>query len=452
VRLSQDYAVLTIRFRQEGEAFRDGPDYPKLAELRVAMDSAESTFNAAIAAIARDTSDPTAQALRKDKLIALSKAFRGTLRGLGHQAVLVQYVVLENKLDILLTTPLISIAREVPIKRAALNQMISDYRDILQTPGADPLPDAHALYKLLIGPIAGDLRQAGAHTLMLSLDDALRYLPFAALHDGHDYLLDRYAFAMTTAQTLDKLAMAPTGAAPAKWSVWGLGVTAGHKSEQPPEVFPALPMVGAELEAIAGPHGVLSGQLFLDLQFDERSLRDGLDQAYPIIHIASHFKFDPSSSDSSYLLLGDGTLLSLSQIRNLNFSDVDLLTLSACETAVGGSREGAHGAEVESLGGIAEEGGAHSVLATLWSVNDSSTALLMHAFYQAHSQGLDKSDALRRSQLALLHGGVQLAQLPDDVRSAIRLAAPPANSRADPKIPFAHPYYWAPFVLMGNWQ
>jgi CHAT domain-containing protein len=290
---------------------------------------------------------------------------------------------------------------------------------------------------------------------MLSLDDTLRYLPFAALHDGQGFLLERYTLAMTTPQTLDKLASQdPTRVHP-DWSVWGLGVTQGHMIEATHESFVPLPMVGAELSAIVGPGGVLAGKVLLDPQFDENSLRDGLEQGYPIIHIASHFKFDPASTDRSFLLLGDGKPLSLTRISTLNFSHVELLTLSACETALGGDGAADHGTEVESLGGIAQRRGAQAVLATLWSVNDSSTALFMHAFYHDHQeQKLGKAAALRQAQLALLHGTVQVAVLPEPVRGARLVAAPPAAGefKPDPKAPFAHPYYWAPFILMGNWQ
>jgi CHAT domain-containing protein len=239
------------------------------------------------------------------------------------------------------------------------------------------------------------------------------------------------------------------------WKVWGLGVT--HRHDEGVDKFPALPMVGAELSAIAGPNGILSGELMLDPAFDANALRDGLDRSFPIIHIASHFKFDPANADDSFLLLGDGNHLSLKQIGKMNFKNVELLTLSACETALGGPGSDSHGAEVESLGAIAQKRGARAVLATLWPVADSSTALLMRTLYQEHQQQQDKAEALRQAQLALLHGTIQVSSLPETVRGAISLAGPPqaaphASVPIDPKAPYAHPYFWAPFILMGSWQ
>jgi CHAT domain-containing protein len=298
---------------------------------------------------------------------------------------------------------------------------------------------------VLIGPIAADLRQAGAKVLMLSLDDTLRYLPFAALHDGSRYLIEDLSVAMVTEAVRDKLGRQPQPA----WSVWGLGVTKAHDGAAP------LPWAGVELNDIAGPKGVLAGRVMLDAAFTERSLRDGLDQGYPIVHIASHFRFAPGSMDESVLLMGDGSVLTLAQIRDkLSFNGVDLLTLSACETALGDNGPAHHGIEVEGLGALAQQAGAGAVLATLWSVADSSTALLMSTLYREHrDRHLTKAEALRAAQLALLQGSVKAEAGAVGARGLARLsqAADSGTYRANPRAPFAHPYFWAPFILMGNW-
>jgi CHAT domain-containing protein len=280
---------------------------------------------------------------------------------MGHDAVLAQYFILDDRVQILLTTPNAGVAREAPVKRADLNEQISKYRQTLSNPSMDPTHQADALYRLLIGPIAEDLHQAGAKTLMLSLDDTLRYLPFAALHGDNGYLIENFSISIVNEAVRDKLGKAPA----TTWAVWGLGVTKAHAGADP------LPWVGIELNDIAGPNGILSGKVMLDSAFNEQSLRDGLDQAYPVVHIASHFRFSPGSMDESVLLLGDGSLLSLAQIKNkLNFNSVDLLTLSACETALGDDGVAHHGIEVEGLGAIVQQAGARAVLATLWPVAD----------------------------------------------------------------------------------
>jgi CHAT domain-containing protein len=159
--------------------------------------------------------------------------------------------------------------------------------------------------------------------------------------------------------------------------------------------------------------------------------------------------------DDSFLLLGDGSHLSLAQIKTkLDFNSVELLTLSACETAMGDEGTSQHGVEVEGLGAIAQQAGAKAVLATLWPVADASTAALMRALYQAHKvDHLDKADALRQAQLALLRGTVAAGDTSNAARGLARAGATRAsgNFKTNPSAPYAHPFFWAPFILMGNW-
>ena len=462
VKLGREYGALQEKFRKDKEL--NSKDRDRMAVLRRQRDAAQATFEARAAAVATGAADPEAQKRRGQEINDFSRSFQGTLKEMGHNAVLAQYFILDDHVEILLTTPDSVLARQAPIKRQDLNDKIAAYRRTLGSPSQDPVPQSRELYRLLVGPIADDLRQAGARTLMLSLDDTLRYLPFAALHDGTGYLIESLSVVMVTEAVRDKLARRPAG----QWSVWGLGVTKGGDG------YGALPNVGAELNGITGQKGILTGKVLLDKQFTESSFRDGLDQGYPIIHVASHFQFTPGSMDDSFLLLGDGSRLTLAQIKTrLNFNGVELLTLSACETALGDDSVAHHGVEVEGLGAIAQQAGAKAVLATLWPVADGSTALLMRAMYQAHkTDHLDKADALRSAQLSLLHGtghagvaggtgtgggagGAAGASGADrSQRGLTRVAgADPAGSfNTDPRAPFAHPFYWAPFILMGNWQ
>jgi CHAT domain-containing protein len=442
--LGKEYGALQERFKKDKQL--NPTERERLSVLRKEMDAAQGKFEAHAAAVAKTSADPEAQKRRGQEINDFSRSFQGTLKEMGHDAVLAQYFILDDHVEILLTTPNAVLARQAPIKRQDLNQKIAGYRKTLSSAVQDPLPQAKDLYQLLIGPIADDLHQAAAKTLMLSLDDTLRYLPFAALHDGKGYLIESMSLVMVTEAVRDKLAKLPN----AKWSVWGLGVTHGGDGYAP------LPYVGAELNGITGQKGILAGKVMLDKQFNEGSLRDGLDQGYPIIHIASHFQFTPGSMDDSFLLLGDGSRLTLAQIKNkLNFNGVELLTLSACETALGDDGVAHHGVEVEGLGAIAQQAGAKAVLATLWPVADGSTALLMRALYQAHKNDhADKADALRDAQLALLRGTVHAEGAGKAERGLARVdgAAAMGSFVADPRAPFAHPFFWAPFILMGNWQ
>ena len=137
------------------------------------------------------------------------QALQQTLSALGHGAVTLHYLVLEDRTHIILTTPQVQLVQESPVKSAELNKLIQRYREVLQDPRRDPLTLAQELYRILIGPIAQDLAQAKAGTLMISLDGALRYLPFAALHDGKQYLAESYALSIYTEAAKDRLRERP---------------------------------------------------------------------------------------------------------------------------------------------------------------------------------------------------------------------------------------------------
>jgi CHAT domain-containing protein len=183
---------------------------------------------------------------------------------------------------------------------------------------------------------------------------------------------------------------------------------------------------------------VLPGEVHLDQEFTAARLRDALDMAYPVLHVASHFVFEPGTESNSFLLLGDGSRLTLLQMKesDLDFRNVDLITLSACDTAVGGGKD-ANGQEIEGFGALAQKQGAKGVIATLWPVADESTGLLMQNFYRLRESGrLTKAEALRQAQLALI---------------GARGTAETGGGAAGAKSAYAHPYFWAPFILMGNW-
>jgi len=301
---------------------------------------------------------------------------------------------------------------------------------------------------------------------MWSLDGVLRYVPVSALHDGKQYLVERYRNVVFTPASQARLKDAPAR----NWDALGLGVSKAHG-----ERIPALPGVLDEMRGIirdesgagaAGPAdrtGVLPGVVKLDEQFTEDSMLAELRKRHKVVHIASHFQFAPGNETNSALLLGDGTFLSLAQIKSLPnvFGGVDLITLSACNTATGGS--GANGKEVEGFGVLAQRQGAKAVIASLWPVFDTSTKVLMQDFYRLRETkaGTTKAEALRQAQLHLLRGEATLEGVTSKVSVADRQIVhedekPATVSKPrfmpDPKKPYAHPYYWAPFILIGNWK
>lgn len=334
---------------------------------------------------------------------------------LGKDVALAQYYVTDERVGVLLTTPTGRLARAVSIKRKDLNKKISTLLSLLKDPKTDSRQSSQALYEVLIAPIEKDLQASGTKTLMVSLDDRLRYIPFAALYDGQDYLIARFAFPQYSRISQSKIASSPV----ASWNFVGLGVT------KPWGDYPPLPEVKTELNSIVkSSGGVLSGRIYLDDAFTKPRFFGVAKQGYSVVHVASHFVVSPGTESNSFLLLGDGGQLTLEEIRkqNYRFDGTELLTLSACETGIGGGRD-ADGKEIDGFGLVAQQQGAKAVLATLWKVNDKSTAVLMADMYAQKVKGKNKIEALRQAQ-------IDLKQKPE----------------------YSHPYFWAPFILMGNWQ
>ncbi len=282
---------------------------------------------------------------------------------------------------------------------------------------------------------------------MVSLDGALRYLPLAALNDGSKYLVEEFRLVMFTQAARDKLKDFPA----THWQVAGFGLT------KPLSGFCALPAVKDELDGIvrendADRDGVLDGTIDLDEEFTALALQEALIRGYMVLHIASHFDFKPGNESLSHLILGDGTRLSLAEIRDTyDFPNVDLLTLSACNTAMGSN---ARGQEIEGFGAMVQNKGAKAVLATLWPVADTSTGLFMRTMYFLKTtEKLTKAEALQKTQIRFIHG-LAGQQMNDSRVERIGYSSGKDDLRdrdaGGTGALFTHPYYWAPFILMGN--
>lgn len=341
-------------------------------------------------------------------------------------AVGLQYLVTDERLSIVLSLPgSPPIAVQQPIGRRALHARLAGLLLQLRHPAADPaLLDAglRELHAWLVAPVEPDLKRFGARTLMLSLDDQLRLVPFAALRDAagrplvQDYTLALYNEAAR--QALEK-------ASPPAWRVAAMGLS------EPVDDLPALVAVPRELQAVVRARGA-SGQAWLNRDFDKPRLLATLrSPGFNVLHVASHFVLENGAPARSRLYLGDRSRLTLADItrEDLPFGRFDLVTFSACDTARGGGRD-ATGQEMESLSAKTQNQGAQAVLATLWKVDDASTSGFMQQFYALRGErGLNKAQALRAVQLDMLEGRLR-------------------GERAD----WRSPYHWAPFVLMGNWR
>ncbi len=370
------------------------------------------------------------------------------VKELGHNSVIIHYLIRDTYLHILLTTPnTYPIARRSEISSAELHLKIDRFTTALNDRNSKPIPLAHDLFNILISPIREDLVKWGAKVLMVYLDGDLRYVPFAALHDGERYLIEDYSLACFTAASRGKIDVQTNR----HWRLAGMGVS------QEVSGFPPLPAVPEELTSIIrddkrSHNGLFPGIICLDSEFTRDNFRKALQEKYPVFHIASHFVFQPGTDEDSYLLLGDGSRLNLTQIRKEDYdlASVELLTLSACRTAIGNLA--ANGIEVEGLGVLAQKKGAKAVLATLWPIHDESTSILMKYFYQLRKAkpSLTKAEALREAQLFFIKHGMPVSNSEESTRSPI-FRPKAKNDAPDISSQCSHPYYWAPFILMGNW-
>ena len=391
-----------------------------------------------------------------------ASATQSVLRKLPAGTVVVYTLVLDDRLDLIVIAPYAMVPKSVPVTRLELAKAIEQFREAVRyrKQGDELLAPARKLYEWLVAPIADELERAHTSTIAWSLDGVLRYLPVNALYDGRRFLIQRYASVIYTPSNTNHLEEKPNVS---EWKALGLGV-----SKQYERAFTPLPAVPAELRTIVrdeedrDSHGPLRGRILLDDAFTEQALKDQLVKAYPLVHIASHFVMG-MGTDDSYLLLGGkekgggGYRLKLSDIetsQELEFDKTALLTLSACETAISNTKS--DGKEIDSLATIGRARGAQAVLATLWDVNDASTGGLMADFYQrwTTSHTLPKSEALRQAQLALLQTASDSGPAAKTGRGFAPedAAASAAGAGTSNTAPYSHPYFWAPFILMGNWQ
>jgi CHAT domain-containing protein/tetratricopeptide (TPR) repeat protein len=340
------------------------------------------------------------------------------------------------------------------------------YREQLKNPGnLNALKTtSQKLYNWLIKPLEAELNQPNIKHIVLAPDSVTRYIPFATLYDGQKYLIQRYSLstvnAATTTNVTEKFPR------PQANSPFLLAMGASTFPQSSPRLSD-LNSVPAELSAIVKSttvttntpsKGIYPGAQFLNQTFNYTALQDNL-KNYQILHIATHGKADVGRSENSFIVAGNSSPITLDQIRSLRsygLNKIHLVVLSACETAVGGND--ADGMEMAGLSqAFLGNDAAKSVLASLWSVDDDSTALSMMQFYQHLAQGnITKAEALQQVQTDFINQKFTPAQAKAMLRYTITLSTPTQSSmttRATDRSQennYSHPYYWAPFVLIGN--
>jgi CHAT domain-containing protein len=439
------------RLLTEREQERNPGGAARLAELESRIGEGKAAFSALCDGIP-ELLGPVSPARPSAAGKALM-ARRVALEAAGGGAALLYAVSAPEKLYLVVVGTKVIFVADSPAGSGEVARLALAFRDLVQDPSKDPRPAGKALYDLVVAPAAEALEREGVRSIVMSLDGALRYVPAAAMWDGERWLAEKYPTSVFTSATLNRLSESPRGG-PAH--ARALGLTAARRG------LPPLPGAAAEVVAVVktpeSPQGALEGEILMDEAFDRAALSRSLASGAPVVHVASHFLLDPSSGRNSVLLLGDGGVLSLAEMRSardLDFTGLDLITLSACDTG-SGARANRDGREVESLGETLQLLGASAVLAALVPVDDMSAPELMREFYRRrYVDGESKSDALRSAQLAVMRQtgltaepsrrGAPLGK--DAAPKAAPLDAPPWEGKG-----FSHPYYWSSFVVIGDWR
>lgn len=345
-----------------------------------------------------------------DECVDAFQTRRTKLEDVSRQAAIIYPIILPDRTELLVSLPDGMHRITVAIKQEDLKDEALVFRRLLQKETTrEFLRKGQRLYDLLLRPLEPELSRFSINTLVIVPDGPLRMIPFSALHDGKQFLIAKYALATTPGLNLTD----PRPLNRERIEILSAGLTEGVQG------FPPLPNAAGELEAIGG---LYKTHRFLNEEFRMPRLeREMKENPFTIVHIASHGKFERDPKKSFLLTFDEKlTMDRLSQVVGyFRFRDqpLELLSLSACQTAAGDDRAAL------GLAGIAIKAGARSALATLWFVSDEASSALVVEFYrQLKNPALSKAQALRQAQLKLMEN-------PD----------------------FQHPIYWAPFLLLNNW-
>ena len=404
--------------RRDDQAFfltQIAPVYRDLADVLLqSVDRVEPQHRAVLLQQARATMNAfRAAELRNyfvDPCIADQDRDSVALDQVSPDAAIIYPMIMPDRLEILLSFGGELHRFKVAVDSRQLISQLRRFRIALQQPNSKRHRGyGKALYQLLVAPYESLLQQRDIKTLVYVMDGPLRTIPMAALNNGDDYLIDHYALA--TSVGLDLVQPRPLDPRQVQMLMAGIS--------EPLDGFPALPYVPEEFDSLQQMFG---GDVLLNQRFRLEPFRRALGEEQPnLVHLASHAKFS-GKADSSFLLAYDGriTLNRMADYigqRSDRNTPLELLVLSACETAAGDDRAAL------GLAGVGVKAGARSALGSLWSIPDTATYQLMTRFYeQLRQTGVSRAQALQRAQQAL---------------------------RDDPQ--FAHPFNWSAFLMINNW-
>ncbi|MCV3212667.1 CHAT domain-containing protein [Plectonema radiosum NIES-515] len=342
------------------------------------------------------------------------------------KAAVIYPIILGDRLEVILSLPNQPLSVHTKqISQQDFEQTVQDVQGSLKTPDSiieGFLPEYKQLYDWLIQPLENELATSKVSNLVFVLNGKLRNIPMSILYDGKNYLIEKYPIAISSG--LQLIEPKPLAEIKLRALTAGLSEVGKEFTGQ----FKPLIYVEEELKQIK--NSGIPSQPILNAQFTTKEFKKEIGGAgFPIVHLATHGQFS-SKAEDTFILAWDSRINVIdfgNLLRNSTLNQgrpIELLVLSACETASGDERAAL------GLAGVAVRAGARSTLATLWSVEDKSTAKIMgelyHQLEQAKEKKINRAQVLQYSQLSLL------------------------KDLKDTK--YNHPHYWAPFVLVGNWQ
>jgi CHAT domain-containing protein len=316
-----------------------------------------------------------------------------------------------------------------------INRFRNRLGDIRLRGDKEYLKDAQALYRWLIEPIEPELQAQGIDTLLAVPDKGIRLLPLAALHDGKQFLIEKYNVAMTPSVNLISTRYRPLQGA----EVLAMGAST-FADEEP------LPSVPTELKTITS---VWPGRYFLNQDFTpERLVQERKSGQFRIVHLATHATFKPGDLSESYIVFGNNQKLPVTKLPELSLKGVELFSLGACRTLIG---DGTDPTVEFGFAGLAVKTGVETAVASLWNVDDTATMALMTEFYRYLQKTPIKAEALRQAQLALMQGKTKVegGQLRLVTRSGQSIPLPPELAKLK-DLDFSSPHFWAGFSMIGS--
>ena len=331
--------------------------------------------------------------------------------------------------------PIVRDLYDVP--REVLDQTTAQFQRHIRRPSGNAyMPAARKLHDWIIGPFEEEfLKPAGIDTLLVCSSDGLRGIALPALHDGKQFLVEKYNITLIPAFNLIDTNYEPIEPG----SFLAMGASEFTDLSPLPAVPVELSNISWQLRSAMNSEQSWQGRSLLNQSFTLENFNTLLSRkSYDIVHLATHAEFKPGRPENSYIQLWDQRL-TLEDVDNLDWQlpNLELLVLSACETAVGDSD-----AEL-GFAGLALRAGVKSAVASLWDVSDVGTLALMSEFYHQIPQTTTKAEALRQAQLNLLNDQTNAVDLSRVEKSLGTDSQALENS-------LSHPFYWAGFSMISS--